>query len=393
MRVADEGGTPEALTTVDPAKGEIAHIRPQFLPDGRHLLFTITPKDASATPQFAVLDLKQGGHRTVAKGGVNGRYVRCGHLTYVRDSTLFAIPFDLNRMVTAGAGSAGGRRRVDAGTGRQRGLFRFGRRIAGVFRQRHGQPGHDARVGRSRRQDRRTPGPIDDASGARAACLRMVGWWPTRSSARARDLWVFDVQRGTATRLTFAGDADTPVWTRDSKRVFYASTENGQFGISSVLADGSSKPVRLIKTDTPVIPSSLSPDGRTLLYTQQGRIMMVELSEKGEAGTPKPLHDTTTREAEAHISPDGRWVAYTSLESGSPRGLRARVSRRRRQGAHLDRRRRPRAMGADGRELIYWAGGAPSTGADVRRDSRRALRCNRARPRRCSRCSPARRGT
>src|SRR4029077_10390897 len=88
------------LTTVDQAKGERLHSRPQFLPDGKQLLFTVP---AASGPPFAVLHFATGGFRTLVKGGDNGRYSPSGHLTYVRDATLFALPFDLRTLAATGS--------------------------------------------------------------------------------------------------------------------------------------------------------------------------------------------------------------------------------------------------------------------------------------------------
>ena len=99
MRVSADGGVPEPLTTLDAAKGETAHVRPQFLPGGRQLLFTVM---SPAGPQFAVRDLDTPGYRVVASGGYNGQYVSTGHLTFLRGTTVFAVPFDVARLTVAG---------------------------------------------------------------------------------------------------------------------------------------------------------------------------------------------------------------------------------------------------------------------------------------------------
>ena len=100
MRVPASGGTPESLTTVNKDKGEVRHLRPQFLPGTGQLLFTVAY--ASADPQFAVLDLKKKDYRTVARSGDNGRYTESGHLLSMRAGTLFALPFDLDRLTAIG---------------------------------------------------------------------------------------------------------------------------------------------------------------------------------------------------------------------------------------------------------------------------------------------------
>src|SRR5262249_36447917 len=143
-----------------------------------------------------------------------------------------------------------------------------------------------------------------------------------RTANGVRDIWMFDVERGTPTRLTFTGTNDNPIWMPDSKRVIYSTDQDGKFGLSIVAADGSGQPTLVLSTPARVLPTAISPDGRTLLYTapDQGRnrIMMVALNDRGSAsGDPKALHETSSSEGGAIISPDGRWVAYASLESGA----------------------------------------------------------------------------
>ena len=366
MRVSAEGGTPQALTTVDGAKGETGHSRPQFLPGGRQVLFTIAMKDAAAGPQFAVLDLATSTYRIVAKGGIKGRYLPSGHLSYMRESTLFAVPFDLKRLATTGGeipvveqvstqGPAGSGE-YDAS---DNGLLVYlsmaggatGTTLAWVDRKGATEPlkGQSTRLwgtGRLSPDGRRVANAIE------------------RTSGGVSDIWVFDVERGTPTRLTFTGTNDYPVWMPDSKRVIYSSDVDGKLGVYVVPADGSGPPAPVLATPSRVTPTAVSPDGRSLLYTQaekgQGRIMMVTLQESGAAGEPKPLHPASSSELEAVFSPDGRWVAYTSLESGAPDvyvhafpggGAKVRVST---EGGGRARWSR------DGRELLYWKN-LPST--------------------------------
>jgi Tol biopolymer transport system component len=134
------------------------------------------------------------------------------------------------------------------------------------------------------------------------------------------DLWVFDVERHTKTRVTFGGNNGDPAWTPDSRRITFGGTIAGKSGLYTVPADGSAKPELLLATATPPSPSSWSPDGKWLLYSESPdgkatRIFMLPVS-GGVAGKPAPLHDTDAYEADGEISPDGKWVAYVSAESG-----------------------------------------------------------------------------
>src|SRR5262249_42561888 len=99
-RVSADGGEPESITKVDAAKGESSHTRPQFLPGGKRLLFTVNGKDGA---KFAVTEIGKGTYTVIGRGGFNGKYVPTGHLIFVRDLTLFAVPFDLSRMTVTGS--------------------------------------------------------------------------------------------------------------------------------------------------------------------------------------------------------------------------------------------------------------------------------------------------
>ena len=360
MRVSADGGTPEQLTTVDTAKGETSHVRPQFLPDGRQLLFTV---DGSHGPEFAVRDLDKPGHRTVARGGLNGRYVGSGHLVFLRDRTLFAVPFDLNRMEASGGevpvvesvstfGPAG---TADYSVSQTGLLAYFGdggtqgttlawADRAGTSKLLPGQSQQAWGTGRLSPDGRYVANGITGAKGI-------------------RDIWTFDVERGTLTRLTFGGQGDVndnAIWSPDSRRVFYSGRGSAKSGVYSVPADASSKATAVLATEAPAVPTSITPDGKTLLYHTAGpgkrvQVFQLPIPAGGQSAKPQPLHEPVGVESGAQISPDGRWVAYVSNESGTDEiyvlpypgpGPKVRVS--------LDGGGAPR-WSRDGKELFYWA--------------------------------------
>jgi serine/threonine-protein kinase len=361
MQMPAAGGAPTALTTVDESTGETAHQRPQFLPGGTHLLFTVQMKDANTGPQFAVLDLATGEYRTVARSGINGRYVGSGHLTYVRGGTIFAVPFDPASPAVTGAEvpvvenvSQTG----PEGTGdyavSDDGLLAYfavsgatqGTTLAWADRSGNTSvlPGQATKLWGT---GRLSPDGRFLANGI-------------TGTGESRDIWILDVERGTPTRVTFGGLNDYPIWTRDSQRIFFGGSQEGTNGIYRAPVDGSARPELVLSIDTRAVPESVSPDGRTILYSQgssdgPSRLMVVELDANGEAGEPRPLHESSSPEFHGQISPDGRWVAYVSAESGTLEvyvhafpggGARTRVS--------TDGGQRPR-WSYDGRELLYWA--------------------------------------
>jgi serine/threonine-protein kinase len=360
MRVSADAGAPEQFTTVDTAKGETSHTRPQFLTGGRQVLFTVS---GTSGAQFAVRDLAQDGHRTLANGGINGRYVGSGHLTFLRGSTLFAVPFDLSRLEVAGGevpvienvstiGPAGtadysisdaGLLAYFSSTGVEGTTLAWADR-AGKTTLLPGQPRQAWGTGRLSPDGTRVANGITDAKGI-------------------RDIWTYHVERGTLTRLTFGGQGDVndyPVWSPDSRRVYYRGSAGGKHGLYAVPADASAKGTLVLATESPAAPSSVTPDGKTVVYQQAGsdkrlQIFRVTISDEGKAGEPVPLHESIGTESLAQVSPDGRWVAYASTESGGTEvyvrpfpgpGPKERIS--------LESGSAPR-WSKDGRELFYWA--------------------------------------
>ena len=359
MRVSADGGMPEPLTTVDSSKGETAHVRPQFLPGARRALFTVTTQNDA---QFAVRDLDKTGHRIVAKGGSNGQYVASGHLTFVRGTTLFAIPFDLSRLEVTGSEVPVVENVSLIGPP---GTADYAVSASGVLAY-FSSPGSGGttlawtdRTG----QTKVLPGPSRQLWGT--GRLSPDGHLVANGIGNERngsDVWTFDVERGTLTRLTFGKATDIndlPIWTPDGRRVIYSSDTEGKYGLYAVPADASARPAQLFATQFRTVPRAVTPDGKTLIYSEPGpdkrqRLMMFPLN--GAAGQPQPLHaDAAGGESDAQVSPDGRWIAYESNESGGQEvyvqpfpgpGPKTRIS--------LDGGSTPR-WSKDGRELFYWA--------------------------------------
>jgi hypothetical protein len=316
MRVPAAGGAAAALTTVNRDKGETAHVRPEFLPDGRRLLFTV--QYANADPQFAVLDLGKGSYQTVAKGGDNGRYVD-GRLLSVRAGTLFALPFDLDRLAPTGSeapviqgvsatGPVAGT--ADYAVSRTGMLvyFESGAQAGTLltWRDRHGA-------------DVPLPGQVPHPWGTGSLSPDGHSVANGMQSEKGSDIWIVDLARGTPKRLTFGGTNDHPIWTPDGRAVVYGGTADGKEGIYEVLADGSSTRPQLLLSATAALPTSLTPDGKMLLFTQTGAngkptIMVFPLGSPSAA--PHPLRESSAADSEGVVSPDGHWVALASTESG-----------------------------------------------------------------------------
>jgi len=349
MRVSDSGGAPQVLITANSKKGEAEYMYPSFLPGMSRVLFAIR---AGETSQVAVLDLKKGEYHGIGVFGTNPQYVSAGYLTYVRGGTMFAIPFNAKRVVVTGSETA-----VINGTGA---LF-GGENAADYSVSANGIVAYMA--GES--MGSTTVLSWVDRKGVIEPISEPRHWGDGRLSpdglrianTLANDVWTLDVARRTLTRLTFGGTNTDPVWTPDGRRLAYYSIGAGTSGIYWVAADGSGKPELLAPTESRIAPSSWTPDGRTLVFTQAGTDKLAHVWLLPVTGDRKPVlwHDSPTAESGAQVSPDGRYLAYVSRESGTDEvyvqpfpgpGAKTRIST---QGGGAPRWSR------NGRELFYWA--------------------------------------
>ena len=131
------------------------------------------------------------------------------------------------------------------------------------------------------------------------------------------NIWIYDRDRGTLTRLTLENDNRDPIWTPDGKRVVYASLRGGLCGLYQRAADGSGTEEKLVESKNWIFPMSWSPDGRFLAYEERdpGTGMDVWILPMADR-KPVPFVKTNFREWFAEFSPDGKWIAYDSNESG-----------------------------------------------------------------------------
>jgi serine/threonine-protein kinase len=357
MRLAASGGAPESLTTLNKEKGETSHIRPQFLPGRQQLLFTVVY--ASADPQFAVLDLKKAGYRTVARSGDNGRYAGSGHLLSVRSGTLFALPFDLDQMTATGPEAPV----IEAVStlGPIAGTADYAVSPAGllVYFESAAQGGTTLTWRDRRGAETPLPGQMTRSWGT--GTLSRDGRRVVNSIHvdKGSDIWLVELARGTPTRLTFGGANDNPVWTPDDRTIVYSGgPKDGKPGIYKVPADGSGQS-QLILAAANAVPTGFTPDGKTLLFHQPGpngrtRIMVLPLDDTGAPPVPHPRRESAANDVDAHVSPDGKWVSFVSTETGRGElyvlpfpgpGAKVQISS---DGAMRSR------WSTNGRELLFW---------------------------------------
>jgi serine/threonine-protein kinase len=316
-RVPSTGGTPAEVTGLAP--GEVAHRWPQILRGGKAVLFTAyrSPTGAEGAT-IEVLSFRERRRKTLVRGGTFGRYLASGHLTYIDKGTLYAVPFDPDRLEVHGTATpvlqdveystAWGFAHVDVG-----------------------------RTGTVVYRSSRAPGDLVtvewmDESGNTTPLLAFPGNYsfPTFSPdgnrlalISAGDIWVYELRRGSMTRLTLGGGCSFPAWTIDGRYIVFRSAR----GMVWTRADGTGQPEVLSQSSNPQNPQSFTPNGKRLAFVELSPAtgadiwtMPVEIGASGlRAGKSEVFLQSSYHERGPVFSPDGRWLAYMSNESGDYR--------------------------------------------------------------------------
>ena len=322
FEVSATGGEPTAFTT--PAEGEAGHSEPEVLPGGGTVLFTIMGGASADDVWLEAQSIASGERALVLRGGESARYASSGHLVYVRDGSLFAVPFDPDRLEVTGTSAL-----VVEGVASSRSLGQYSVSRSGSLAYLPGtasalfgwlSPTTLVWVDRDGREEplpaepRPYAAPRVSPDGTR---LTVVAAAPDNV-----DLWMVDTMRATTTRFTFDPGFDwMGAWTPDGLRVVFDSTRGGEGGLNifSKRADGTGQVERLTVTSNRQHPFSFTPDGKVLVF-EEHRISdtgwdLIELALDGEPAM-KPLLDSVANERAPAIARDGRWIAYQSDESG-----------------------------------------------------------------------------
>ncbi len=325
FRVSDSGGTPERLTTVDQESGEAYHGWPTVLPSQEAVIFTSTGT-LGGEGRIVALSLETGEQRTLVEVGYDARYSPTGHLVFARQGALWAAPFDPDRLEVTGQQVV-----VVQGMEMSPWAVAFSFSPDGLLVY---MPG-EAEVGATSlprslvwvdRQGNEAPLPLPvrqyfeprlSPDGDRVAVSVFDG--------ESWDLWVSDVGSGAGLRLTRgAGNAAVvPVWTPEGGRIVFRllNPETGIGDVYWIAADGSGAPEPLVTSDTTSdFSTSVSADG-SLIFSRifdPGANTHREVWEVPLDGdrTATPLLRGQFAYANASLSPDGRWLAYVSDESG-----------------------------------------------------------------------------
>jgi serine/threonine protein kinase/Tol biopolymer transport system component len=326
-RVPASGGESTELTTPDPARQERDHLFPAVLPGARGVLFTITALGQKLQTEVAVLDLRTGQRRTLIPGASQAEYIapqtasgEMGYLLYAAAGALRAVHFDLDQLKVAGESIAvvehlqmaitGAANYAVAGPGTLAyipGVQAPARSLVWV--------GRDGREERINAPLRTYAVPRLSPDGGRVA---------VEVRDQDNDLWIWDFARQKLEALTFGPAMDqSPVWTPGGRRVLFASNRLGVFNLYAQNADGTGSVDRLTGGRSSLYPTTITQDGSRVicneLVSKGVGIAMVPLTSQAARGPlddANPLINTPFEEVAAQLSPDGRYLAFQSNESG-----------------------------------------------------------------------------
>ena len=322
LRTDEDGGDPTPVTALDSAKQETQHLHPQFLADGRRFLYLAM----SRTPERSgiyVASLDSKGVTKILDSDTMAEY-SVGHLVFLRSQTLMAQAFDADRLEVEGTPQP---LVEDIQFIRLTGRASFSTSPTGVLIYRTNQ----STTTRITMYDRsgKPIQPIGDPGDHRGP----IGLSPDGArlvvhrhddAAGGGNLWLMELQRGITSLFTFGKSHDAgPVWSYDGTRVAYRSLRDGSENIYQKSSSGAGEEEALVASPEDESPSDFSDDGQHLLYevvprgmnpSSQSRIWVLPL------GNRQPFRFTKSdfNENEPRFSPNGRWVAYSSNETGRP---------------------------------------------------------------------------
>jgi serine/threonine protein kinase/Tol biopolymer transport system component len=314
-QVSAFGGRPQRISTLDVAKGEFSHRWPEWLPGARTILYTVGTVGSWNDAQIVAQSVATGERSVIVQGGSNPRYLASGHLLYVRNGVIMSVPFDAGSVTATGTAVP---------------------LLEGVLQSSDGAAqfsispnGHAAYV--------------EGAFGSEERRLVMVGrdgvvtplsapphpyQWPRVSPDGQKvlvtiegsppDLWVYDLRSSSVTQLTFDAGANFGAWARDGQRVVFTSAKSGPPNLFVTAITQPAPSERIAASDHMQIAGSWSADGGTLAFVERrpntGRDIL--LVSPRDNRPPQPWLASPHDESTPRMSPDGRWLAYVSNQSG-----------------------------------------------------------------------------
>ena len=324
FRVPAAGGTPTPVTELDTKGGETSHRWPVFLPDGKHYLFWIQGAKVAEDGGIYVGSLDSKERRLLVPTESSGAYAEPGYLLFVRDGALLAQKLNLGKLQLEGDA-----RPVAAHVGVNTTVFRTIVSVSttGTLLYLEGSASVGNRLVWYGLDGKPGPNVVPEEAQYRNPRFSPDGRHLAASvvTSNSQDIWVFDLQRQTKSRLTFAqGRSFHPTWSPDGRWIYYSTSRSGRIYICRRRSDGTGNEETVLdaKGVRVAIPNSISTDGQYLAYEQ---IVDSEKSPRNYDlyvlplfGDHKPIPQMLSPFLKAwpEFSPDGKWLAYASEETG-----------------------------------------------------------------------------
>jgi serine/threonine protein kinase len=318
-KVPSDGGKPEPVTKLDSSAGEVSHRWPWFLPDGRHFLYTGRNAEPSKTAIYAG-DLQSGQKQRIRATSSNAVYGQPGYLLFVSEHALMAETFDATRLRTSGE---------PFHVADQVGLIAANLQAAFSVSETGVVAYYSGEGSRLNSQltwfDRngKTLGTVGEPGSFVKPAIspdgRLLAVDRLDEQSGAYDVWQYDLARGSPTRVTFDARQDGyPVWSPDGGSIAFAGKRAGHYQIYRKSAGSTAKDEVLLESPFDKFPSDWSRDGRYLIFYQIDPVTKYDIWALPLTGDrkPYPLLQTAFNEHRATLSPDVRWLAYCSDETG-----------------------------------------------------------------------------
>jgi serine/threonine-protein kinase len=323
-QVAASGGIPRVLTTPVAEHGEVSHFLPQFLPGDRAVLFTMRAGLGDAASRVEVLSIETGLRQLLAPSATNVQYAAPGHVVYAGNGllagSLWAAPFDMKTLTVTGHSV---RVQDSIHTLGGIGFFALGRTGTLAYLPRGGRapqelvwvgPGQQPETVAAPEGNLLFPRLSPD--GTRLAISLRQGYGP------GTGIWLFDMKNPTAAPVLFSNQSSNDhlaVWAPQGARIVFSSPRDGDNRSAPAAnlywkgIDDSGEAERLTTSPSHQDPASWSKDGTWLFFSEQKDIWVLDMRDRAR----RPIVQTPATEIHPMVSPDGRWLAYTSDESGT----------------------------------------------------------------------------
>jgi len=320
-QVSAAGGNPSIITAFDTTRHERSHRWPSFLPDGKHFLFFARASFGGVEREedalgIGSLDGKVNKRLMPAKSNVE---YASGSLVYLREKTLMAQPFNPSSLELTGDPTPVAEP-VEYDLNYNRVVLTTSHNGILIYQASTVQTGFQlewySRDGKSLGS---VASPADYGNAFLSPDGQKIAFDVYDSQSRNRDIWLYEISRGIKTRFTFDPSVDEiPIWSPDGARIVFHSDRRGHYDLFQKTTSGAGAEEILLESPDQKFPLDWSSDGRFILYTTNDPKTRQDLWILPLLGNRKPIPFLRTEFDEdlAQLSPDMRWIAYRSNESG-----------------------------------------------------------------------------